>query len=65
MFKVGKTGKNAIIKWRGKPVFVRHRTADDIKDAESVDIKALRDPQAVCLLGICTQMEAKADLFSG
>lgn len=41
------TGKNAIIKWRGKPVFVRHRTAADIKDAESVDIKALRDPQAV------------------
>ena len=44
---IATTGKNAIIKWRGKPVFVRHRTAADIKDAESVDIKALRDPQAV------------------
>ena len=29
-------GKNVIIKWRGKPVFIRHRTEDEIKDAESV-----------------------------
>ncbi|KAI4812161.1 ubiquinol-cytochrome c r, partial [Aureobasidium sp. EXF-8846] len=28
-------GKNVIIKWRGKPVFVRHRTAEEIKEAES------------------------------
>lgn len=38
-------GKNAIIKWRGKPVFVRHRTADEIKEANEVDISKLRDPQ--------------------
>lgn len=30
-------GKNVIIKWRGKPVFIRHRTEDEIKDAESVE----------------------------
>lgn len=29
-------GKNVIIKWRGKPVFIRHRTEDEIKEAESV-----------------------------
>lgn len=29
-------GKNVIIKWRGKPVFIRHRTEDEIKSAESV-----------------------------
>lgn len=29
-------GKNVIIKWRGKPVFIRHRTEDEIKQAESV-----------------------------
>jgi ubiquinol-cytochrome c reductase iron-sulfur subunit len=29
-------GKNVIIKRRGKPVFIRHRTADEIKQAESV-----------------------------
>ena len=55
-----------IIKWRGKPVFIRHRTADEIKDAESVDIKKLRDPQAdsdrvqkpewLIMLGVCTHL---------
>jgi ubiquinol-cytochrome c reductase iron-sulfur subunit len=29
-------GKNVIIKWRGKPVFIRHRTEDEIKEAEAV-----------------------------
>ena len=38
-------GKNVIIKWRGKPVFIRHRTDDEIKEANSVDVNALRDPQ--------------------
>jgi len=39
-------GKNVIIKWRGKPVFVRHRTEEEIEEARSVDIKSLRDPEA-------------------
>ena len=30
-------GKNVIIKWRGKPVFIRHRTEDEIKQAESIE----------------------------
>jgi len=34
-------GKNVIIKWRGKPVFIRHRTEDEIKEAESVSTHAL------------------------
>jgi ubiquinol-cytochrome c reductase iron-sulfur subunit len=34
-----------LIKWRGKPVFIRHRTADEIKEAEDVKIESLRDPQ--------------------
>jgi ubiquinol-cytochrome c reductase iron-sulfur subunit len=38
-------GKNVIIKWRGKPVFVRHRTPEEIDEANKVDIKTLRDPQ--------------------
>jgi Rieske Fe-S protein len=29
-------GKNVIIKWRGKPVFIRHRTEDEIQEAEAV-----------------------------
>lgn len=34
-----------IIKWRGKPVFIRHRTADEIKEAEDTKWESLRDPQ--------------------
>jgi ubiquinol-cytochrome c reductase iron-sulfur subunit len=39
------SGKNLIVKWRGKPVFIRHRTADEIDEANAVDVKTLRDPQ--------------------
>lgn len=35
-----------IIKWRGKPVFIRHRTQDEIHEARDVDWKSLRDPQS-------------------
>ncbi|KAI9752835.1 MAG: hsp70 nucleotide exchange factor fes1 [Chaenotheca gracillima] len=38
-------GKNVVIKWRGKPVFIRHRTPDEIKEAEAVKVETLRDPQ--------------------
>ncbi|HMO29468.1 ubiquinol-cytochrome c reductase iron-sulfur subunit [Enterovirga sp.] len=31
--------------WRGKLIFVRHRTPEEIKSAEDVDISTLRDPQ--------------------
>lgn len=37
-------GKNVIIKWRGKPVFVRHRTEGEIKEAESVKYADTRAP---------------------
>ncbi|KAL2419463.1 Cytochrome b-c1 complex subunit Rieske, mitochondrial [Exophiala dermatitidis] len=59
-------GKNVIIKWRGKPVFIRHRTEDEIKEAESVDLSVLRDPQPdsdrvkkpewLVMLGVCTHL---------
>ena len=34
-----------IVKWRGKPVFIRHRTAEEIKEAEDTKWQGLRDPQ--------------------
>jgi ubiquinol-cytochrome c reductase iron-sulfur subunit len=59
-------GKNAIIKWRGKPVFIRHRTQDEIAEARQVDWKSLRDPQPddarvkkpewLVMLGVCTHL---------
>ncbi|ODM21308.1 hypothetical protein SI65_02151 [Aspergillus cristatus] len=61
-------GKNAsvIIKWRGKPVFIRHRTKDEIDEARKVDWRDLRDPQPdedrvqkpewLVMLGVCTHL---------
>jgi len=59
-------GKNIIIKWRGKPVFIRHRTAAEIDEANAVKVESLRDPQTdadrvkqpewLVMLGICTHL---------
>jgi len=59
-------GKNVIIKWRGKPVFIRHRTQEEVEEARSVDWKSLRDPQSdedrtkqpewLVMLGVCTHL---------
>ena len=59
-------GKNVIIKWRGKPVFIRHRTSDEIAEARSSDWKSFRDPQPdearvkkpewLVMLGVCTHL---------
>ncbi|KDQ13741.1 hypothetical protein BOTBODRAFT_160352 [Botryobasidium botryosum FD-172 SS1] len=59
-------GKNVIVKWRGKPVFIRHRTADEIEEARGVEIKSLRDPESdeartkkpewLVMLGVCTHL---------
>ncbi|KAL0930510.1 cytochrome c reductase iron-sulfur subunit [Colletotrichum truncatum] len=59
-------GKNVIIKWRGKPVFIRHRTQAEIDEANKVNVTALRDPQTdddrvknpewLVMLGVCTHL---------
>jgi len=59
-------GKNMTFKWRGKPLFVRHRTAEEIETEQGVDISTLRhqetdaervkDPEWLVLLGICTHL---------
>ncbi|NWY95606.1 UCRI protein, partial [Loxia curvirostra] len=38
-------GKNMAFKWRGKPLFVRHRTQAEIAQEAGVDVSQLRDPQ--------------------
>lgn len=38
-------GMQVIIKWRGKPVFIRHRTAAEIDEANSINVASLRDPE--------------------
>ena len=59
-------GQAITVKWRGKPVFIRHRTPEEIKAAESVDISTLRDPQTdeqrvekpdwLIVVGVCTHL---------
>ena len=54
------------MKWRGKPVFIRHRTADEIVRANATDLDDLRDPQVdtaraekpeyLVLVGVCTHL---------
>jgi ubiquinol-cytochrome c reductase iron-sulfur subunit len=39
-------GQSITLKWRGNPVFVRHRTAKEIEDAKAVPIADLPDPDA-------------------
>lgn len=38
-------GKSVTFKWRGKPLFIRHRTAAEISAEQSVAPSSLRDPQ--------------------
>lgn len=59
-------GKNLVVKWRGKPVFIRHRTQSEIDEANQVQVEALRDPQTddqrvqnpewLIMIGICTHL---------
>ena len=39
-------GTQLTVKWRGKPVFIRRRTADEIAAAEDVDLATLPDNDA-------------------
>jgi len=59
-------GQIVTIKWRGKPVFVRHRTKKEIKEAEDVPLAQLPDPQTdqarvkkpewLVVVGVCTHL---------
>ncbi len=61
-------GQEIKVVWRGKPVFIRHRTAKNIEEAESRDISGLRDPepdsarvkagksQWLVMVGVCTHL---------
>lgn len=59
-------GKNVIVKWQGKPVFIRHRTPDEIAEAQSVPLAGLRHPETddlrvkrpewLVMLGVCTHL---------
>lgn len=39
-------GQSIVVKWRGKPVFIRNRTPDEIEAAKGVPLADLKDPVA-------------------
>jgi ubiquinol-cytochrome c reductase iron-sulfur subunit len=59
-------GSSVTVVWRGKPVFVRHRTEAEIKAAEDTPLADLKDPQPdsarvekpdwLIVVGICTHL---------
>jgi ubiquinol-cytochrome c reductase iron-sulfur subunit len=59
-------GQRIKVLWRGHPVFIDHRTAEEIKAAESVNVADLRDPQTdaqrvqkpelLIVVGVCTHL---------
>ncbi len=63
-----KEGQTIKVKWRGVPVFIRHRTKADIEDARKVAASDLRDPQKdedrvqkgheqwLVMVGVCTHL---------
>ena len=59
-------GQRLTVAWRGKPVFIDHRTPEEIKSAQDVDVSTLRDPQSdeqrvkkaewLVVVGVCTHL---------
>ena len=59
-------GQSLTVLWRGKPVFIKRRTNDEIKKARAVDINDLKHPEKdedraknpewLVMLGVCTHL---------
>lgn len=60
-------GQTVTVKWRGKPVFIRRRTEEEIREAREVNLAELRDPvpdakiakvapEWIVVLGVCTHL---------
>ena len=59
-------GQSITVKWRGKPVFIRKRTKEEIDEARAVEFADLKDPakdidrvqkeEWLILVGVCTHL---------
>ncbi len=59
-------GQNMTVKWRGSPIFIRRRGAEEIKEAVAVPLEDLPDPEPdsvraekpewLIMVGICTHL---------
>ena len=59
-------GKSITVLWKGKPVFIKRRTQEEIAEARAVKLEDLKDPQKdedraknpewLVMVGICTHL---------
>src|SRR5215470_14906054 len=59
-------GQIVTVKWRGKPIFISHRTQKEIEAARTTDLNDLRDPESdesrvqkpewLIVIGVCTHL---------
>lgn len=60
-------GNSITMMWRGKPIFIRRRTTEEVKIAEGASLKNLPDPQTdnerfgknpewLVVIGVCTHL---------
>ena len=59
-------GQSITVLWRGKPVFIKRRTQEEIDSARAVDLKDLKHPEKdedraknpewLVMLGVCTHL---------
>ena len=59
-------GKSITVLWRGKPVFIKRRTKEEIAEARSVKLDELKDPEKdedraknpewLVMIGVCTHL---------
>ena len=59
-------GQSITVLWRGKPVFIKRRTKEEIESARAVDLSELKhpekdedrakDPEWLVMLGVCTHL---------
>ena len=72
-------GQQVVIKWRGKPLFIRNRTPQEIAEARDpkLDVASLRDPQTdqqrvkpghdqyLVVIGVCTHLGCVPNFGTG
>ena len=61
-----KLGKTITVLWRGKPVFIKRRTPEEIAEARAVKMEDLKDPEKdedraknpewLVMVGVCTHL---------
>ena len=61
-----KEGQEITVLWRGKPVFIKRRSKEEIEKAQKVSLKDLKDPEEdkarvknpewLVVLGVCTHL---------